>query len=155
MLHLWCCVWVCTVGGRLAGAGRVCCPECGRRYSNLSNLRQHVRLIHRSQPVACPLCARSFKTQLYLRRHTLSQHSARASNTSANRSGGVVPVRLTMSKEAIIHVKKELMASEEADNLKTMEDSNGDDDLTNGCENINGDISSSEYVDVKSKIETV
>lgn len=153
MLHLWCCVWVCTVGGRLAGAGRVCCPECGRRYSNLSNLRQHVRLIHRSQPVACPLCARSFKTQLYLRRHTLSQHSARAASLTASRSGGgVVPVRLTMSQAAIIQVKKELMASDDA--LKTMEDSNGDDDLTNGCE-INGDVSSSEYVDVKSQIEPV
>lgn len=74
-LHV-CMLCVCGAAGR--GRERVSCPECGRRYSNLSNLRQHVRLIHRSQPVACPQCARCFKTPLYLRRHTLSQHTPRA-----------------------------------------------------------------------------
>nr|XP_012549420.1 protein abrupt isoform X3 [Bombyx mori] len=56
-----------------AGGG-VQCAVCGRRYSNASNLRQHVRLIHEAQPVVCGTCGRSFKTPLYLRRHTLAQH---------------------------------------------------------------------------------
>ncbi|XP_030023214.1 protein abrupt isoform X3 [Manduca sexta] len=61
--------------GAVAGAGGgVQCALCGRRYSNASNLRQHVRLIHEAQPVACATCGRSFKTPLYLRRHTLAQH---------------------------------------------------------------------------------
>ncbi|XP_059056949.1 protein abrupt-like [Achroia grisella] len=63
--------------GAGAGAGGgVRCAVCGRRYSNASNLRQHVRLIHEAQPVACTTCGRSFKTPLYLRRHTLAQHPA-------------------------------------------------------------------------------
>ncbi|XP_053624965.1 protein jim lovell-like isoform X5 [Plodia interpunctella] len=63
--------------GAGAGAGGVRCGVCGRRYSNASNLRQHVRLIHEAQPVACATCGRSFKTPLYLRRHTLAQHPPR------------------------------------------------------------------------------
>lgn len=58
-------------------AGGVRCAQCGRRYSNASNLRQHVRLIHEAQPVVCATCGRSFKTPLYLRRHTLAQHPVR------------------------------------------------------------------------------
>ncbi|XP_047988077.1 zinc finger and BTB domain-containing protein 17-like isoform X4 [Leguminivora glycinivorella] len=60
-----------------AGGGGVRCSRCGRRYSNASNLRQHVRLIHEAQPVACATCGRCFKTPLYLRRHTLAQHLGR------------------------------------------------------------------------------
>ncbi|KAJ2952909.1 hypothetical protein O0L34_g7275 [Tuta absoluta] len=65
-----------TPGGA-AAAGGIRCGQCGRRYSNASNLRQHVRLIHEAQPVACATCGRSFKTPLYLRRHTLAQHPVR------------------------------------------------------------------------------
>lgn len=133
------------------GAGRVSCPECGRRYSNLSNLRQHVRLIHRSQPVACPLCARSFKTQLYLRRHTLSQHSLRSNLTS---SKSVVPVKLTLSNEARIQVKKDLTEEAACALAINAADSDGDHDLSNGYENANGDVSS-DSIDIRSKIETV
>ena len=63
--------------GAGAGAAGVRCAQCGRRYSNASNLRQHVRLIHEAQPVVCATCGRCFKTPLYLRRHTLAQHPAR------------------------------------------------------------------------------
>ncbi|KPJ06250.1 Protein bric-a-brac 2 [Papilio machaon] len=66
-----------AAGGAGAGAGAgVRCAQCGRRYSNASNLRQHVRLIHEAQPAVCDTCGRSFKTPLYLRRHTLAQHPA-------------------------------------------------------------------------------
>ncbi|XP_046994137.1 protein abrupt-like isoform X3 [Schistocerca americana] len=50
------------------------CPICYRMYSNLSNLRQHLRLIHNPQTVACPLCSKPFKTKLYLKRHLMSFH---------------------------------------------------------------------------------
>ncbi|KAK7870043.1 hypothetical protein R5R35_011999 [Gryllus longicercus] len=50
------------------------CPICYRMYSNLSNLRQHLRLIHNPQTVSCPLCSKPFKTKLYLKRHLMSFH---------------------------------------------------------------------------------
>lgn len=54
-------------------------------YSNLSNLRQHVRLIHNPQTVACPLCSKPFKTKLYLKRHLISFHELVCTNpTGAN-----------------------------------------------------------------------
>lgn len=52
------------------------CTECGRVYSNLSNLRQHMKLIHYPTYVECPICKKSFKTDLYLRRHTMSCHES-------------------------------------------------------------------------------
>lgn len=50
------------------------CEECGRVYSNLSNLRQHMKLIHFPTYVQCHLCKKTFKTDLYLRRHIISSH---------------------------------------------------------------------------------
>ncbi|KAK9752440.1 BTB/POZ domain [Popillia japonica] len=50
------------------------CEECGRVYSNLSNLRQHMKLIHYPTYVQCPICQKDFKTDLYLRRHMLGSH---------------------------------------------------------------------------------
>nr|CAI5852450.1 unnamed protein product [Callosobruchus analis] len=50
------------------------CSECGKVYSNLSNLRQHMRLIHFPTYVRCHVCNKNFKTDLYLRRHIVSAH---------------------------------------------------------------------------------
>lgn len=50
------------------------CPLCARVYSNVSNLRQHMRLIHNPTSVCCPLCQKSFTSDLYLKRHYLSMH---------------------------------------------------------------------------------
>lgn len=50
------------------------CPLCSRVYSNVSNLRQHMRLIHNPTSVCCPLCQKSFTSDLYLKRHYLSMH---------------------------------------------------------------------------------
>ncbi|EEB10628.1 hypothetical protein Phum_PHUM053540 [Pediculus humanus corporis] len=47
------------------------CPLCNRVYSNLSNLRQHMKLIHNPTLVTCKLCYKTFKTDLYLRRHLI------------------------------------------------------------------------------------
>lgn len=52
------------------------CPLCARVYSNVSNLRQHMRLIHNPTSVCCPLCQKSFTSDLYLKRHYLSMHGA-------------------------------------------------------------------------------
>lgn len=62
------------------------CEECGRVYSNLSNLRQHMKLIHFPRYVACNFCSKSFKTDLYLRRHMLSCHEAKPMTMNYNTS---------------------------------------------------------------------
>ncbi|KAF7269634.1 hypothetical protein GWI33_017317 [Rhynchophorus ferrugineus] len=51
------------------------CSECGKVYSNLSNLRQHMKLIHFPTYVTCGTCQKQFKTDLYLRRHIMSAHT--------------------------------------------------------------------------------
>lgn len=66
------------------------CPLCSRTYSNISNLRQHMRLIHNPTSVCCSLCQKSFTSDLYLKRHFLSMHGTTGaphiSNTSPTAS---------------------------------------------------------------------
>lgn len=50
------------------------CPVCSRVYSSVSNLRQHMRLIHNPTYVCCPICQKYFNTDLYLRRHISGIH---------------------------------------------------------------------------------
>ncbi|XP_059479562.1 zinc finger and BTB domain-containing protein 8A-like [Neocloeon triangulifer] len=52
------------------------CSMCGKVYSNQSNLRQHIRLVHSSNTmVNCPLCGKDFKSELYMRRHLICAHN--------------------------------------------------------------------------------
>jgi len=67
----------------LSGRGKVevkpKCPECGKEYSNNSNLKQHIANVH-SQSHAwetCPACCKQFKTRQYLQVHMLSSHGIR------------------------------------------------------------------------------
>ncbi len=59
------------------------CPSCHRVYSNISNLRQHIRLIHNPMSVNCPICSKSFNSNLYLKRHYLSMHNSSNPNPNA------------------------------------------------------------------------
>ncbi|XP_037036171.1 broad-complex core protein isoforms 1/2/3/4/5-like [Bradysia coprophila] len=56
------------------------CPSCHRVYSNISNLRQHIRLIHNPMSVNCPICNKTFNSNLYLKRHYLSMHNSSPNN---------------------------------------------------------------------------
>lgn len=58
------------------------CPVCSRVYSNVSNLRQHMRLIHNPTAVCCPICQKHFNSDLYLKRHYSSIHSINTTNES-------------------------------------------------------------------------
>lgn len=58
------------------------CPSCHRVYSNISNLRQHIRLIHNPMSVNCPICNKTFNSNLYLKRHYLSMHNSSNSNSN-------------------------------------------------------------------------
>lgn len=80
------------------------CPECGRIYSNISNLRQHIRLIHYPECITCPLCYKPFKNKLYLRRHVMSYHEINLPNQNdrrykyANALNNSVPVFTSKSE---------------------------------------------------------
>lgn len=50
----------------------------GLVFKDVSNLRQHMRLIHNPTSVCCPLCQKSFTSDLYLKRHYLSMHGGAA-----------------------------------------------------------------------------
>ncbi|XP_063376707.1 protein abrupt isoform X3 [Cydia fagiglandana] len=52
------------------------CPACGKRYSNNSNLKQHLLNVHAAPatPHRCPACGRAFKTRQYMQIHMNSIH---------------------------------------------------------------------------------
>lgn len=55
------------------------CKECGRVYSSISNLKQHVANVHATSPIwePCPICGKHFKTKQYLFNHLLQTHGIR------------------------------------------------------------------------------
>lgn len=55
------------------------CPECGKIYSNNSNLKQHIVNVHTVQTayISCHVCSKQFKTKQYLQIHLLSMHGIR------------------------------------------------------------------------------
>lgn len=55
------------------------CPECGKIYSNNSNLKQHIVNVHTVQTeyISCQVCSKQFKTKQYLQIHLLSMHGIR------------------------------------------------------------------------------
>uniref|UniRef100_A0A1L8DBJ8 BTB domain-containing protein n=1 Tax=Nyssomyia neivai TaxID=330878 RepID=A0A1L8DBJ8_9DIPT len=68
------------------------CPVCSRLYSNVSNLRQHMRLIHNPTAVVCNMCQKTFNSQLYLKRHIASVHGYTSSGQQVT-TGNVVNER--------------------------------------------------------------
>ncbi|XP_065203410.1 protein bric-a-brac 1-like isoform X2 [Planococcus citri] len=71
------------VGGGSCYAGmaepKPICKECGRVYSSISNLKQHVANVHATSPIwePCPICGKHFKTKQYLFNHLLQTHGIR------------------------------------------------------------------------------
>lgn len=55
------------------------CPECGKVYSNNSNLKQHIVNLHSTpnEIFRCPVCHKGFKTRQYMQIHSLSIHGIR------------------------------------------------------------------------------
>lgn len=55
------------------------CMECGRVYSSVSNLKQHIANVHSVSPQwePCPVCGKHFKTRQYLFNHLLQTHGIR------------------------------------------------------------------------------
>ena len=54
------------------------CETCGRSYSTVGNLKQHVANVHgRGEWVTCGVCGKTFKTRQYLQSHLLQQHGIR------------------------------------------------------------------------------
>lgn len=55
------------------------CPECGKVYSNNSNLKQHIVNLHStpSEIFHCHMCSKGFKTRQYMQIHMLSMHGIR------------------------------------------------------------------------------
>ncbi|XP_066588306.1 protein abrupt isoform X3 [Prorops nasuta] len=63
----------------LNNSGKPKCPECGKIYSNNSNLKQHIVNVHTVQTeyISCHVCSKQFKTKQYLQIHLLSMHGIR------------------------------------------------------------------------------
>lgn len=63
----------------LSSGGKPKCPECGKIYSNNSNLKQHIVNVHTVQTeyISCHVCNKQFKTKQYLQIHLLSMHGIR------------------------------------------------------------------------------
>ena len=61
------------------------CPECGKAYSNNSNLKQHLANVHASpqQLETCQVCNKQFKTRQYLQVHLLASHGIRQRKSPA------------------------------------------------------------------------
>lgn len=55
------------------------CPECGKLYSNNSNLKQHLLNVHAAHGLAhsCPVCGKAFKTRQYMQIHMNSIHGVK------------------------------------------------------------------------------
>lgn len=55
------------------------CPECGKLYSNNSNLKQHILNVHAARELAhsCPVCGKGFKTRQYMQIHMNSIHGVK------------------------------------------------------------------------------
>nr|XP_018909633.1 PREDICTED: protein abrupt-like isoform X3 [Bemisia tabaci] len=64
------------------GPQKPVCPECGKVYSNNSNLKQHIANVHAQQDrtETCYVCHKQFKTKQYLQVHLLASHGIRQRN---------------------------------------------------------------------------
>ncbi|GBP51409.1 Protein abrupt [Eumeta japonica] len=66
-------------GPETAPPARPVCPECGKMYSNNSNLKQHILNVHAAHELAhsCPICRKAFKTRQYMQIHMNSMHGVK------------------------------------------------------------------------------
>ncbi|KAK3867621.1 hypothetical protein Pcinc_026932 [Petrolisthes cinctipes] len=46
------------------------CDECGEQFTNLTNLRKHIKRIHVQQSFVCKECGKTFKKQQHLKTHS-------------------------------------------------------------------------------------
>lgn len=60
-------------------AAKPACPECGKLYSNNSNLKQHILNVHSARDLShsCPVCGKAFKTRQYMQIHMNSIHGVK------------------------------------------------------------------------------
>ncbi|CAH4012254.1 unnamed protein product [Pieris brassicae] len=90
------------------------CPECGKLYSNNSNLKQHILNVHAARELAhaCPVCGKGFKTRQYMQIHMNSIHGVKqrrrdpAPGGSRGRGGDGLPAAVSaLRPRLLLHVQ--------------------------------------------------
>ncbi|CAK1544286.1 unnamed protein product [Leptosia nina] len=86
------------------------CPECGKLYSNNSNLKQHILNVHAARDLAhpCPVCGKGFKTRQYMQIHMNSIHGVKqrrrdpAPGGSRGRGGDGLPAAVSALRPRLL-----------------------------------------------------
>ncbi|KAF9808834.1 hypothetical protein SFRURICE_010928 [Spodoptera frugiperda] len=89
---------------------RPACPECGKLYSNNSNLKQHILNVHAAHELAhsCPVCGKAFKTRQYMQIHMNSIHGVKqrrrdpAPGGSRGRGGDGLPAAVSPVRPRVL-----------------------------------------------------